>query len=83
MGICPEYIFYSLASKETKTLMTSILNFIPFVLDGPPAIFIIGGFIIIVVLPIVAIILLIVYFIVLRNRKRKKEEAENQIKNQS
>lgn len=82
MGICPCYIWLSLASVEMNTSIIQFFNFIPYLLDGPPAIFIIGGFIIIVILPVIAIILLIVYFIVLRKQKRKRAEAENQINNQ-
>lgn len=46
-----------------------------FLLDGPPAIFIIGGFVALVVIPTIALIALI-WFFVKRMRKKKKEQAK-------
>jgi len=49
--------------------MFSLLSIL---LDGPPAIFIVGGFIVLIVLPLLALIGLI-WFFVRRNRRKKKE----------
>ena len=51
-----------------------LLNFIPLLLDGPTAVFIIGGFFVLVVLPLAALGLLI-WFFIKRAKQRNRDKT--------